>query len=293
MFFIFSVMMKYYFLFVLGLIWVIFAAVQDLRKREVANWLNFSLIAFALAHRFFYSDYAGDWKFFWFGVLGVGIFVALAFAFYYGKVFAGGDAKLLMGLGAIWPFESYGDLIVGAGMFIFILFLTGLFYTLFYSLFIVSSNKKKFWKDFVLRVRRSGILFFAVLIFAMLFGFIIGSFANGVFVFLMLTCLVLLYDYVKSVDELMIKKIGAKDLREGDWLEKEVRIGKRLIKKSVHGLSLREIELLKRAKKKVLIKEGVPFIPAFLIAYVVMVYAVLVLGVDFEATILTLLHFFS
>jgi len=41
------------FLIVLALVWVIFATIQDIRTREVANWLSFSLIIFALGFRFF------------------------------------------------------------------------------------------------------------------------------------------------------------------------------------------------------------------------------------------------
>ncbi len=33
-----------YFLIVIAFIWILFAVVQDLRKREVANWVNFSLL---------------------------------------------------------------------------------------------------------------------------------------------------------------------------------------------------------------------------------------------------------
>jgi Flp pilus assembly protein protease CpaA len=36
-------------------IWIFFAMMQDLRYREVADWLNFSLVLFALGFRFFYS----------------------------------------------------------------------------------------------------------------------------------------------------------------------------------------------------------------------------------------------
>ena len=39
----------------LALVWILFATIQDLRSREVANWLNFSLIIFALGLRFFYG----------------------------------------------------------------------------------------------------------------------------------------------------------------------------------------------------------------------------------------------
>ena len=40
------------FLILLALVWIIGAVLQDLRRREVDNVWNFSLIGFALAYRF-------------------------------------------------------------------------------------------------------------------------------------------------------------------------------------------------------------------------------------------------
>ena len=62
------------FLLILALIWIIFASIQDLKKREVANWISFSLIIFALGFRFFYSFYSEDFNFFYQGLIGLGIF---------------------------------------------------------------------------------------------------------------------------------------------------------------------------------------------------------------------------
>ncbi|MFH1521423.1 MAG: hypothetical protein ABIF18_00530, partial [archaeon] len=50
------------------------------------------------------------------------------------------------------------------------------------------------------------------------------------------------------------------------WLVDEIRVGKKVIRADWDGLSLEDIELLKN-KKKVKIKEGLPFVPAFLIAF--------------------------
>ena len=76
-------MEQYYFLFVLAFVWLIFAVAQDLRTREIANWLNFSLIAFALAYRAFYSISVKNADFFLFGLGGVLLFVVLGYIFYY------------------------------------------------------------------------------------------------------------------------------------------------------------------------------------------------------------------
>ena len=76
----------------------------------------------------------------------------------------------------------------------------------------------------------------------------------------------------------MVVTRSGRELQEGDWLEKEVKIGSRTIKKSVHGLSVEDIRLLRKSGTKVWIKRGIPFTPAFLIALLFMGYVFLVLG---------------
>ena len=139
---------KYYFLFGLAFLYVIFATVQDLRKEEVANWLNFSLIGFALTYRAFYALQFDDGMFFVYGLAGFLLFFAFANLFYYSGVFGGGDAKLLMGLGIVLPISNWMDLFfVGVG-FLFLLFLIGACYSLVYSFFIAGRNFKIFKKEF-------------------------------------------------------------------------------------------------------------------------------------------------
>jgi len=145
-------MYEYYFLFALALIWAGFAAVQDSRTREIANWITFSLIAFVLAYRAFYSIYTNDISFFLYGLGGVLLFTAMGYLFYYLGVFAGGDAKLLFGIGGIIPYISLRDYIFYGLGFMMLLFAIGVLYTLIYSLFYVKKNfvsfKKSFAKEF-------------------------------------------------------------------------------------------------------------------------------------------------
>ena len=107
------------FLFALAFIWLAVASLQDIKKREVANWLSFSLILFALAFRGFYALFNADFWFFLNGVIGLAIFYAIATALYYARLFAGGDLKLLMALGAVLP--VYGSFL-GNIIFLLILF---------------------------------------------------------------------------------------------------------------------------------------------------------------------------
>ena len=266
-------MIEYIFLYVLAGIWILFAVIQDMRTREVANWLTYSLIAFVLAYRAFYAIAFDDAMFFVFGLFGVGIFIGLGFLFYYAKVFAGGDAKLLMGLGGILPFEKYFDLVYLGVSYIFLLFAAGIVWTLIFSVYLLNKkgNWKKFKREFGKEFKKSGkyVIGFFVIVLVLLVFVLFKGFNHLLILFLIVLLLLpLLWIYAKSLERscmIVWKSVG--ELTVGDWLEKEVKIGKGVIKKSVHGLSLKDIAVLKKANKKVLIKEGVPFTPAFLIAW--------------------------
>ena len=264
---------EYIFLFGLAFVWTIFAVAQDLKTREILNWLNFSLIAFALAYRAFYAYFAKDMGFFIYGFFGVLFFVVLAYVFYYGRVFAGGDAKLLMGFGAILPYEEISDYFyIGLG-FIFLLFLIGALYSLTYSIFLIRRNKSKFSREFKKEiVKKQGWMYFAIISAAVLELIVFFNDLGLQFSLygLVIVLLPFLYYYVRTVEKsCMIVLKWPKELQEGDWLLNDVRIGRKTIKKSVHGLSEEEIKLLRKAKKKVLIKDGIPFTPSFLIALLV------------------------
>ncbi len=276
-------MEEYYFLFGLGLLWSIFAVIQDLKTREVSNWLNFSLIGFALAYRVFYSLFINDYLFFVSGLLGFGVFFGLSHLFYYTKVFAGGDAKLLMGFGVILPYSNFNELFSIGVIFLFALFLFGALYGLIYSVFIVIKNINKFRREFFVGIKRTidnKYLIVSIIVLVFLLGFYFDLDLWIYFIFILCGFL-FLYVYVKALDLCMIKLVKFKDLQEGDWLEREIRAGKKIIKKSVHGLSKEDIKLLKRFRKSVYIKEGIPFTPAFLLALLATVFFSLILGFDF------------
>ncbi len=262
------------FLIVLGLAWIIFATVQDLRTREVANWLNFSLIIFALGFRFFYSLFSESFGFFYQGLIGLGIFFVLGNALYYGRMFAGGDAKLMIALGAVLPFSEIFKINLRIfASFFFIFLFVGAFYGLIVSLYLGLKNFKKFRREFSKRLKSKrkfiyAFMFLGVLLMAL--GFIENLlFYTGVLVFV----LPYFYLYAKSVEEVcMIKKIKTKYLTEGDWLYKDLRVGKKTIKASWDGLNKREIELIRKAHKEIKIKQGIQFVPVFLVSFVVLVY---------------------
>lgn len=265
-------MEEYYFLYAIGLVALIFAVIQDLKSREIANWVTLGLVAFVIAYRAFYSIYSANFFFFINGLIGIGLFIGLGYLFYYSKVFAGGDAKLLFGLGGIFPYVSVLDYVYYGLGFIFFLFTTGILYTLIYSLFLVSKNYAPFKKSFFINILKKKYYFILSLMLG-IFVYLSNSGFDNLFMILGFSLFIflspILFAYVKAVESsCMIQLVEAKKLTEGDWLERSVMVGNKQIKKNFAGLSFKEILLLRQARKKVLIKTGIPFAPAFLISLI-------------------------
>jgi Flp pilus assembly protein protease CpaA len=260
------------FLTALGIIWAVFASVQDIKKKEIANWLSFSLIAFGLVYRMFYSIEHSNAGFVIFGILGFLMFFVFAHLFYYLRVFAGGDAKLLMGFGVILPYSSYWDVLYTGGGFIILLFFAGAVYALGYSLFLLRSVWGRFKKE--IKGMKMQLLVWECIAIILAGMFWLVLFDNSVKIMFCVFILVVpfIYVYVKALDKCMIGFVNADELAEGDWLEEDVKIKGGVIKKSVHGLSIEEIIKLRKAEKKVLIKGGILFAPAFLISLIIMVF---------------------
>ena len=68
----------------------------------------------------------------------------------------------------------------------------------------------------------------------------------------------------------MYKKMQTSNLREGDWITKKIIIdGKTIYSPKSTGVTNKQIEIIKKHKKEVVVKEGIVFIPVFLIATII------------------------
>ena len=262
------------FLFLMGLIWITFATVQDIKTREIANWLNFSLIIFALGFRFFYSLFnLENFNFFYQGIFGLILFFIIGNLFYKLKLFAGGDAKLMIALGTILPLNvSFFQNFYGFFYFLLLFLFAGSLYGLIMSIYLGIKNFKKLKKEFSKEFKKRRKLFILTTFLSLIL--IIFSFVGVVFFYfgIFLFSFPYLYFYVKSIDECcMVRSILPSKLTVGDWLYKDILVGKTKIKANWDGLTQREINLLKRKKKKVLVRYGIQFAPAFLIAFILFI----------------------
>jgi len=271
-------MQEIIFLIILAIIWMIIAIIQDFKKNEVDNWVNFSLIIFALGFRFFYCLFNSDtFMFFYQGLIGLGIFFILANLFYYTHLFAGGDAKLLIALGAILPFsESFYTNLNIFILFILIWLFVGAIYSLISSLYLFSKNTKKFNKEFenLFNKHKKTIILASLISLILIFS---GILFNILLIILGILILIFpfLLVYGKSLEKVgMIKKISVSKLTEGDWLVADLKIGNKTIKATWDGLTKKDINLIKKKYKHIEIKQGIPFTPVFLISFLILIYLI-------------------
>lgn len=268
-------MIEVIFLLALAFIWILIAAILDAKTTEIPNWLTISLIIFALGFRFFYSLFSsGDFNFFLQGLIGFGIFFLIGNALYYGKMFAGGDAKLLYAIGPVIFLSNSFLINVEIGVsFLFLFLASGSIYGIIASIYFSIKNFKDFKKE-LKTIKKSNFKINLLILFAGLVIMILGLFYNILLTYLgiIIFAMPLLYIFTKSVDETMTRRVMPSQLMEGDWLYEDVKIGNKTIKKNWNGLTKEEIKLLQKSRKKVLIKSGIAFGPVFLIAFLLLIY---------------------
>lgn len=265
-------------LFLIAVIWLAAASVSDIKKREVANWLSFSLIAIAISIRAAQSVAALNADYVINGAIGLVAFLVLANALYYTKVIAGGDAKLLIALGIIFSakpsigwLQAVSDPLNLPFPLIFLLdvLLVASVYGIIYSMGLALKNSKEFLGSFKKIYRQTAKIRMPLML--VLFISLVTLFLNRAYEMFFLVAIIFvfpyLYMFVKAVENsCMIKLTAASNLTEGDWIVNSVSVGKRIIKPNVEGLSQEEISILRKAGKKVVVKQGIPFVPVFLIS---------------------------
>jgi hypothetical protein len=207
--------------------------------------------------------------------------LGLVYLFYFSRVFAGGDCKLLFAATSLFVSIDFINSLQNLLFFSIAIFFIGAIYGTFwiFGLFLrdFKENKKDFW--FLFRKN------FHYLLFSLAF-LVLGVFDRGFLLFFLIALfLIFIFLISKSVEKnSLIKKIYPKELREGDWLEKDLRFKGKTIKSSFEGLSLEDIVFLKNYKKKIGIKDGIPFAPVFVFAWIVFYFKGVVM--EFLASIL-------
>jgi len=268
----------------LSFVVLIIGSITDLKTREVPDWMNYGLILSGLGLNLLYTAIYSDSHFIINSIIGLAIFFGIAYIMFYAGQWGGGDSKMLMGLGAVIGvdvrFESPQFL---AGFLINALFI-GAIYGLLWSAFLVVKNKAKFKGEFSRLLMKKSVIKAKkiMLLLALLFlaGIFVIRLTYARILILSLAFLILtifyLWIFVKAVEKTsMYKLVEPAKLTEGDWIVKDIIVDKQYIcgPKDL-GIEKRQIKKLiefyaKGKIRKILIKEGIPFVPSFLIAFVV------------------------
>ncbi len=254
------------FVFWFFLVGFIIAALQDLKRREVDNWLNlflfFSGFVYVLYQVFYYNEISFLVNF---GFLSF-VMISLAYLFYFSKVFAGGDCKLLFAATPVLVSFDFMSSMQNVLFFCLTIFFVGAIYGIFWigGLFIKDFSKNR--KDFFVLVKKNYI--YLVISFVFL---ILGIFEKSFLVLFFLSCFLAFVFFASKVVEKnsLIRGVFSKELKEGDWLENDLVFRGRKIKASFEGLSLEDINFLKNYKKSIKIKEGIPYAPVFVFSWVI------------------------
>lgn len=264
-------------LMIIALAALLAASYLDIKTREVPDWLNFSLIAAALGIRAITSVTEGILVLIS-GLLGLALCFLLALFLYYSNQWGGGDSKLLMALGAIigisWPISKESFILLW--FFLGLLFL-GMFWGIAWMIGVAIKRKHLFAVRFRHALASYKILQ-GILIIITLAILALTIYYPLFWPFLLFPLpMFYLFTFVNSVEKscFYTRKLPA-ELTEGDWLAEDILVNGRkvMFKRTLTTNDLAELLELKRKKKinTVLIKEGIPFIPAFLFSYLLVAF---------------------
>jgi len=129
-------------------IYLLIASISDLRTREVYDWLNYGAVASGLGINLIFTLANFDYMFAFKSLLGFGVFFVIAYALFYTGQWGGGDSKILMGLGAMIGIDVSFKTPQFLAWFFINALVIGAIYGLFWSMFLVFKNRKKFSKEF-------------------------------------------------------------------------------------------------------------------------------------------------
>ena len=278
---------------------LLIGSVTDLKTREVPDWVNYGLIISGVALNALFTFVYGQFEikalenggvlytlsmdsYLISSLTGLIIFFCIAYLMFDAGQWGGGDSKMIMGLGAMIGIDFSKNMFL-FGFFINAL-LAGAVYGLLWSILLAVKNRKKFSREF-----RNGLLkesavktkkFMLVgLILMTISLFLIEQYPVKVLIlslaFLALTTFYL-WIFVKAIEKSsMYKLVEPSKLTEGDWIVNDIYVSKKYIcgpkdlgigKSQIRKL----VEFYKKGKvRRILIKEGLPFVPSFLIAFII------------------------
>ncbi len=255
------------------------ASITDLKKREVPDWISYGLLFFVLSTRTLQAIITKTPSYFYLTIASFFIFLLFGNLMYFTKQWGGGDTKLITSLGsafALRPSHLASSIIPFPLIILINILIVGTIYGMVYAIILAIKNKKIFSTQFSkinstkkIKIAKSIFLTIALLMIALSFKIPNNKLKIQLNILaLFFLTIPYIFSIIKSVENsCMYRKVKTSKLEEGDWVEENIYKKKKLIyKKNPYGITKQEINKLKKEKiKLVLIKEGIPFVPSFLL----------------------------
>jgi Flp pilus assembly protein protease CpaA len=274
------------------LLFTIIAVMFDLKKeRIIPNYLSYFLIIFGLVSHTIISILESSIWPLAYSVAGAVILFLFGALLYYTGVWAGGDTKMLTGFGATlatvnaivaWPFLF---------TIVFNILILGSFIGLFWSIGLAIKHRKEFViesRKVINKFRWVVALLYSGLVIVIL-TFIFQKFAfEASFIWAAIVLIFYLSVSLKAVENAcMYKTVTATELIEGDWIAEPIKHKNKIVyKPNKVGIEQTEINRLISLKiKSIRVKDGLPYLPAFLVALVVSLFGVDVMFFIFKSLV--------
>ncbi|MBI5003448.1 prepilin peptidase [Candidatus Woesearchaeota archaeon] len=300
--------------YVLCFLGLLVGSLTDLKTREVPDLVNFGLLITGFCLSLLTSLVFWNSSYFISSVLGFALCFLLACIMFYTGQWGGGDAKMLMAMGSLigLPLSSvlsFSSLISSDSFFssitlssfisfpflvlflLLVFFVGGIYGTAWLFVLLL-----KHYREFMLRCvvyltdrkqRFWIVLFHSLSLLLFVFSFFVADlFLRLLSLLLAFMILVLFYGFIaiKVLEQIaFVKEIPVSSLTEGDWVSEDIIVaGKVIVRKKDLGVSREQLQELHALAKKgkithVLVKYGIPFVPSFLLAFLVCVVLVYLL----------------
>lgn len=259
-----------------GFFAILAAALFDVLSKynEVPDWLSYGTIIVGIISSLMASILYSDYHFILYSLIGAAIGFLIGGLLYWLNQWGGADFLFLIGIGSLIGF-NYHEKVSILLVTIINIFIMGAVLGALFSFYQAIKHWKKFKEEFkthirtpyMIKTRAMVAIFSIIMIVIALFQelfikvLMIGFAALVFFMFYF-------YVFTKVVEKTaLVKSLPVKELTEGDWLMENVTIGKKTIfaKKAIDK---NQLTLLKKHKKKVLVRYGMPFLPSFLAGYI-------------------------
>ena len=250
----------------------------DIKDRWVPDWTNYLMVFFGLAgHAILSLQTNSIWPFAY-SLIAVAILYGLSELLFQLGVWGGGDAKMLIGLGALlatfpnllmplpvnWPFllTFWTNSLIFGGLLGF-----------FGSIYLAVKHFSKFLNSAKKYIQKKYIQYFlGTTLITVLIAFF---FDKAVALMLgIMPLLILVLVGLKSIeDACMFKTISPKKLVEGDWVTDEINIAGVHYVPNKTGIEKKDIKKLIELEnlgklKNITVKEGLPYVPAFFLGLI-------------------------